>query len=437
MTINLTTVHSLVTPRGMQDSLVQLLYVKREQKVFVNLARLLQKIEQESPTLIESVGFNYAIQKLMSYPINIQKQVLRYSSVRWWIEVAWGLVYKHAHLQFPEMHIKMHLQDFWRIPLACALIYGTGDFMFEIVTNSQGRIMIPGTSCYIELLGILVSTRVKVIFSGSLLTLSVDGRDVPYQIHPIPMIRNLEINAVDHDHRLNGRMSFVYEELDYVGVAKWEAVLEESMSYIEKVNPFLYEEIVSWTTAVVPVVSESIDVHLSATFPQSPSIMALSYTPDSVVMSEAIVHEYHHQKLNALMEITTLMTGSYKKAIFYSPWRSDPRPLIGILHGTFVFHAVFLYLKDICGNGLKIQNLPQVHQRMHFVYNQILVAIRTLLNATELTEIGKIFVEGIDNSLKFHSGDLPQVEPHIHQQIIATLQQHHDVWLANYSNNNV
>jgi len=41
--------------------------------------------------------------------------------------------------------------------------------------------------------------------------------------------------------------------------------------------------------------------------------------------------------LNAVVELVDLPGG---KELFYAPWRDDPRPLLGLLHGIYAFTAV-------------------------------------------------------------------------------------------------
>jgi HEXXH motif-containing protein len=46
------------------------------------------------------------------------------------------------------------------------------------------------------------------------------------------------------------------------------------------------------------------------------------------------VHEVQHLKLAALLDIVTLtMPGEHDR--YYAPWRDDPRPLSGLLQGTY------------------------------------------------------------------------------------------------------
>jgi HEXXH motif-containing protein len=63
------------------------------------------------------------------------------------------------------------------------------------------------------------------------------------------------------------------------------------------------------------------------------------------LVAEQIVHEVSHTRLFFLQMLDDLIQESYPndswiEARFYSPWRRDPRPINGILHGAFVFDAV-------------------------------------------------------------------------------------------------
>jgi HEXXH motif-containing protein len=413
----------------MHDPLVHALYVKREQKVLVNIVRLLQKLQQEAPALVERSGFAAALAHFSRYDSVTQKRILRYSSVRFWVDVAWGLVYKQAHVKFPELHIEMHLNTFWHCVLAAVTLTETGDFTCDIYTDVHGRVMLPGTQRYLEFTHADAYTQINVAcVAGKCIYRSHAGvMDVVDR--SIPVFHGIELNAVDMDHRLHNRASFEYEELTPQSLVRWEAVLDESLNWIAAANPVLYEEICAWTTAFVPVVSKSVDVHLSATFHQSPSIMALSWTPDSTVMSEAIVHEYHHQKLNALMDVTDLMTGAYSQAIYYSPWRPDPRPLSGIYHGAFVFQAVLEYWQCFVTKGIPVLDAERLKQRMHLVSYQTRAALTTLLDQAELTEIGRGLVEGMQVNLDIQSENLPTLRDGIAARIQEGMQLHRETWL--------
>ncbi|MFF8016937.1 aKG-HExxH-type peptide beta-hydroxylase [Streptomyces sp. NPDC007929] len=60
-------------------------------------------------------------------------------------------------------------------------------------------------------------------------------------------------------------------------------------------------------------------------------------------LAETLVHEMQHSKLAAVMHLVDLLAepGTAQPcARYYAPWRDDPRPLYGLLHGTYAFLSV-------------------------------------------------------------------------------------------------
>ncbi|MEO3972564.1 HEXXH motif-containing putative peptide modification protein [Streptomyces sp. CAU 1734] len=72
--------------------------------------------------------------------------------------------------------------------------------------------------------------------------------------------------------------------------------------------------------------------------------VALSLPYDEVQTAAVLVHETRHQQLNALLGLVPLLEetrgGSGAGHLGYSPWRSDPRPPQGVLHGVYAFAGV-------------------------------------------------------------------------------------------------
>ncbi|MFF4153611.1 HEXXH motif domain-containing protein [Streptomyces sp. NPDC001651] len=52
----------------------------------------------------------------------------------------------------------------------------------------------------------------------------------------------------------------------------------------------------------------------------------------------ALIHEFRHSLLNGLIFLTPLFEDSGE--LFHAPWRDDPRPIGGLVHGAFAFSGV-------------------------------------------------------------------------------------------------
>jgi HEXXH motif-containing protein len=59
------------------------------------------------------------------------------------------------------------------------------------------------------------------------------------------------------------------------------------------------------------------------------------------VTASICVHEFHHNRFFCVEELDGVLEadalGTHDEALYYSPWREEPRPLRGILHGLYVY----------------------------------------------------------------------------------------------------
>ena len=60
---------------------------------------------------------------------------------------------------------------------------------------------------------------------------------------------------------------------------------------------------------------------------------------DPVELAVTMVHELQHSKFNAVLSLVQLHEPT-DPTRFFAPWRPDPRPIGGLLHGTYAFTAV-------------------------------------------------------------------------------------------------
>ncbi|MFE9690211.1 HEXXH motif domain-containing protein [Micromonospora sp. NPDC005806] len=77
----------------------------------------------------------------------------------------------------------------------------------------------------------------------------------------------------------------------------------------------------------------------SGTFHHAFGSVAMSIPPDSRSGAATLAHEIQHLKLAALTDMFTLVEPGPAE-LFYAPWRTDPRPLEGLLHGTYAHLGV-------------------------------------------------------------------------------------------------
>ncbi|MEK8170484.1 HEXXH motif-containing putative peptide modification protein [Streptomyces sp. M19] len=67
--------------------------------------------------------------------------------------------------------------------------------------------------------------------------------------------------------------------------------------------------------------------------------VTLSRPPDPAELAATLVRAFQHTKLHALMACTPLYD-EVGRGLHYAPWRDDPRPLGGLVQGTYAFFGV-------------------------------------------------------------------------------------------------
>jgi hypothetical protein len=89
---------------------------------------------------------------------------------------------------------------------------------------------------------------------------------------------------------------------------------------------------------IVPVEPDPAARGISATSADAFGAVAMSAPEDAVELAVGLLHETQHSLLNAVYYLFDLHVDP--AALGYSPWRDDPRPASGILHGAYAYLAV-------------------------------------------------------------------------------------------------
>jgi len=89
---------------------------------------------------------------------------------------------------------------------------------------------------------------------------------------------------------------------------------------------------------IVPVEPDPASRGISATSAHAFGAVAMSLPADATALAVGVLHETQHSLLNAVQDLFTLH--KEPNILGYSPWRDDPRPVSGILHGAYAYLAV-------------------------------------------------------------------------------------------------
>ncbi|MFF8814779.1 HEXXH motif domain-containing protein [Streptomyces pactum] len=151
-------------------------------------------------------------------------------------------------------------------------------------------------------------------------------------------------------------------------------------------------------TSLVPVRYSGPAEPFSASSPAAYGCVLISPPPGAAVFAASLIHEAQHIKLGALLDLVPLVHGGREEA-HHSPWRTDPRPLYGILQGVYAFLGVTGFWQSrvhreqdpAARNAAVLEFALRRAQTAH--------GIATLRAHASLTAHGRRFLDGIAERL--------------------------------------
>ncbi len=129
------------------------------------------------------------------------------------------------------------------------------------------------------------------------------------------------------------------DRLDAADVARWQRALDEAWPFLTRHYPSYAAALRDGVTSLVPIRLGADEKNISATSGDAFAAVAASAPSDGVALALALVHEFQHAKLCAVIDLEPLFDRN-ATALFYAPWRPDPRPIGGLLHGIYAHLGV-------------------------------------------------------------------------------------------------
>jgi len=219
------------------------------------------------------------------------------------------------------------------------------------------------------------------------LTYDFSSNEFRYKI-PINLNKKLNLNF--------GSISTLETIQEY---EKWEIEFIKALEIVRSINPTLTQDL-NLLVKNILVIKSSEGSHNS----MSPkSLVGTIYLPDvkdSTLIAECFIHECLHQYLYRVEFAGSLFNNNDGiDELYYSPWKDEPRPLIMVLHGAFVFTGVLLYYFELYKKKLPKKHLIKFKDRMVFRNSQIRIALKVLLHTKKNTDLGKKIIETLEDKL--------------------------------------
>ena len=196
-----------------------------------------------------------------------------------------------------------------------------------------------------------------------------------------PEILGAEISAIEFD---NYHSSNLFDDVTMR--------FKRALSLLEKVFPvgarLFYESVESIVSIDInPKLSEGKCVSLAVA--AAPGVIALT-TPPIILMAETVLHESAHSRLSAINLLRPLWRGGDK--LVSSPFRSDLRPISGVLHQCYVLYWLKTFYEKLqhCEDDPLIKtNIKQIIKRCNQFVLDFENALGVLnMHKDDLTDFG-------------------------------------------------
>ncbi|MEU9080769.1 HEXXH motif domain-containing protein [Streptomyces sp. NPDC048357] len=170
------------------------------------------------------------------------------------------------------------------------------------------------------------------------------------------------------------------------GHKRWDTQWSGALTLLLRYDTVRAEETAQLLRSVVPLSGGSRSN--GATLPAAAgSVLARAQAPPA--LAATLVHEVQHGKLAALADVLTLHTAD-RTPRHWAPWRGDPRPLEGLLHGAYAHLALAGYWQRAALYGAR--GAWAQHARIRA---QVAAVLPALLAHDRLTAAGREFTEAM------------------------------------------
>ncbi|MEU8001268.1 HEXXH motif domain-containing protein [Catellatospora sp. NPDC049111] len=202
----------------------------------------------------------------------------------------------------------------------------------------------------------------RLIADGGRLSVAVHGRVVPLPAPPAagavpaqggpvetvpgwqPVHRLVAPGAPgvaldDVDPYRHGHHAPPANRLDDAEVAHWQTVFAQAWGMLERRMPGRAAELAAGLQVLVPLAQTDPHSARSATIKYAFGAFGLTRPSSAADLVVTMVHEFQHSKLSGMLDLTPMSDPADTRR-FFAPWRTDPRPLAGLLQGVYAFVGV-------------------------------------------------------------------------------------------------
>jgi uncharacterized protein len=184
----------------------------------------------------------------------------------------------------------------------------------------------------------------------------------------------------------------------------WRRLLAETWRILTRHAPVRAAELAEGLQSLVPLQKPMANTAHSATAKEAVGVVGLDLPNSAADFAVALVHEFQHSKLTAVLDIVALYDGESDRT-FFAPWRTDPRPIGGLLQGVYAFIAVADTWRALSTDP---DAFPRAEHEFAEARAQVSDALDTLERSGLLTLDGMRFLAGMKRAVeRLHAASVP------------------------------
>lgn len=195
---------------------------------------------------------------------------------------------------------------------------------------------------------------------------------------------------------------FLFDNKDFSEVSNNQKInvnlfkkIKKSLKIIENNSQEFYSDLMKRLDFIFPFGNDENFIFPNFTIPTLKRTIFLSVKlleETDLHVSECLIHEASHCKLNIIQDTRLLFTSEHNKLEYYSPWRKDLRPLIGLIHGSFISNDLVDFYHELIQNENEYRD--EAIDKINILIHQVLIAYDEI-NKEFLTEYGTVLLSSI------------------------------------------
>lgn len=209
-------------------------------------------------------------------------------------------------------------------------------------------------------------------------------------------------------------------------VYRWQELLTEAWSLLVEDHPVRARELAAGLTSITLTPAAFRFRPRSTSVEDGFGAAIISEPYDAAQLAVTLVHEFQHSVVNGVRHVTELVDDD-DQATGYAPWRDDPRPLFGRVHGIVAFTAIdefwAVHRHRASGPDADFANFE-----FALWHRQTSKVLREIRHEPALTQTGVRFLDRIGERL--NSLDVQSVPAHIVTLAETAAVDHDASWRA-------